>query len=702
MESKRLLFSIGLCIMLVVLWMLGIRAVANWQGWDMTPKKEQPAEVVDDGPVRPGDDLPTPGAPGSDLPSPAVNGGSPATQSAGNASTQPADPTGLRVLAQGSPRVIELGSAEPDDDTYTLGLRVTTRGAGLEQVTLNRFALTVDDDHRYTFQQPYDAALDQTRPLATRSVQLLGKTIDLDNVDWQVEDKDTNQSQVLLYVDIGDDSGAKFRVKKLFRVLSIPPEDGPEDQIEHGGYEVIVKQSLTNLTASPLTARTTIVGPTALPSDLEAGNDRYLVLGRFGGRDVEYEAVPLTKFDEDDTKRTFNFTDADEDDLYWAGQGSIYFNAILRPTKLTREKLEQFVGEYVGGDSRAPDVTTRYVTRELELQPNEEVNLQFLTYFGPKDDELDNAYYAGNQIGYDATRTSPFGCTFCVFQPVVDILKFLLSLFEKVFQDWGMAIIALVVVVRLLLHPITKRAQKNMLRMQKLAPKMQEIKEKYGDDKEKMAAATAELMPEQASAMMMGCLPMMLQTPIWIALYNMLGAQFALRQAEPFYGLTWIHDLSQPDHLIAFDEKIQFFFITIGGFNLLPFVLAVVFYLNIKFQPQPTVAMSDEQKQQQKIMQVMMIGMFPIFLYGAPSGLNIYIITSTIWGICESKLIRRQVKAQEEWEKANPDLVKKKEPAKGGWKAKMAAFQADLAKRAEEAKKQQAAMRDPKKNGKKK
>ena len=154
--------------------------------------------------------------------------------------------------------------------------------------------------------------------------------------------------------------------------------------------------------------------------------------------------------------------------------------------------------------------------------------------------------------------------------------------------------------------------------------------------------------------------------------------------------------MSQPDHLIRFEPFSLFFGIVIGGINILPIILAVVFYVNIRLQPQPTVAMSDEQKQQQKIMQTMMVGLFPIFLYSAPSGLNLYIITSTVWGILESKLIRKQVKAQEEWEAANPELVKKKEKPTGGWRAKLVAFQEDLAKRAEEARREQ-----DKKRGKK-
>ena len=122
---------------------------------------------------------------------------------------------------------------------------------------------------------------------------------------------------------------------------------------------------------------------------------------------------------------------------------------------------------------------------------------------------------------------------------------------------------------------------------------------------------------------------LLLQTPIWIALYSMLQAEFRLRH-EPFlYGLTWIDDLAKPDHLVDFGQTYNLLFVPVSGLNLLPFLLAGVFYLQMKFQPQPA-AMTPEQQTQQTIMKWMMVLMFPLFLYKAPSGLNIYIITSTL------------------------------------------------------------------------
>jgi YidC/Oxa1 family membrane protein insertase len=190
-----------------------------------------------------------------------------------------------------------------------------------------------------------------------------------------------------------------------------------------------------------------------------------------------------------------------------------------------------------------------------------------------------------------------------------------------------------------------------MMKMGKLGPEFERLKKKYGDDKEAMAKAQMELLKQHGATPIMGCLPMVLQMPIWIALWQALNTTFDLRH-EPFlYGLTWIQDLSKPDHLIDFAdfgwEPIHLFLgITISGLNILPLVLAVTYYISIKIQPQPA-AITPEQKQQQAIIKWMTVLMFPTLFYSSPSGLCIYILTSTILGIFESKLVRKQFERME-------------------------------------------------------
>src|SRR5436305_15152984 len=140
---------------------------------------------------------------------------------------------------------------------------------------------------------------------------------------------------------------------------------------------------------------------------------------------------------------------------------------------------------------------------------------------------------------------------------------------------------------------------------------------------------------------------MFLQMPIWIALWSSLQSTFEIRHASFLWGFTWIKDLAQPDRLVSLKSPITFFFIHLEALNILPIFMAVVFFIQQKFQPQP-VATTPEQAQQQKMMKWMSIFLFPLFLYNQPSGLNLYIFTSTLIGIFESKRIRDHIKEKED------------------------------------------------------
>jgi YidC/Oxa1 family membrane protein insertase len=173
------------------------------------------------------------------------------------------------------------------------------------------------------------------------------------------------------------------------------------------------------------------------------------------------------------------------------------------------------------------------------------------------------------------------------------------------------------------------------------------------------------LYKDQGIGMYLGCAPMFLQMPIWIALWSALQSTFELRQAEFLYGWTWIHDLSKPDQMIKFAHPIPLLFgISLSAINLLPLLMMVVTWLNQKYMPQPAAA-TPEQEQQQKMMKWMSM-LFPLMFYNFPSGLNLYYVTSMGLGIIESKRIRAHIKEREEAEKAGrifvdaPKAMKKK------------------------------------------
>jgi YidC/Oxa1 family membrane protein insertase len=146
----------------------------------------------------------------------------------------------------------------------------------------------------------------------------------------------------------------------------------------------------------------------------------------------------------------------------------------------------------------------------------------------------------------------------------------------------------------------------------------------------------------------MGMIPMLLQMPIWIAVWSAVNASINLRGAAflPF----WITDLSSPDALFRFPEFALPIFGKINSFNLLPILMGVAFYLQQKLTPMQAAA-TPEQAQQQKIMMIMLPVMFPLMLYSGPSGVNLYIMASVFGGAIEQYVIKKHIKEKDEAEK---------------------------------------------------
>lgn len=272
-------------------------------------------------------------------------------------------------------------------------------------------------------------------------------------------------------------------------------------------------------------------------------------------------------------------------------------------------------------------------------------------------------------------------CAPCTFHWLTDALMGVLRLFHTFVGDWAIAIMLLVVLVRGILHPVTRwsqiRMQKFGVQMQAMAPKQAKLKEKYKDDPKKLQQEMGKLWKEEGinPAGMLGCLPMFLQSPVWIALYATLFFAIELRQSAAFYGVfqaisggkwEFLADLSQPDHAIPLPGFMHFSFPLWGAvqaINILPLLLGVVFFIHQKFLTPPTsVAMTPEQEQQQKIIKVMMVVMFPLMMYAAPSGLALYFITNSVLGIAEHKWIRAHM---DKHGLLDPEKIKAERQAKG-------------------------------------
>ena len=312
-------------------------------------------------------------------------------------------------------------------------------------------------------------------------------------------------------------------------------------------------------------------------------------------------------------------------------------------------------------------------------------------------------------------------CTFCTFTWLADFLVVFLAWIHGFTFDWALAIVILVCIVRIILHPVMKKGQVQMQRVSRLMadlkPEIDALQKKFKDDPAKMQAEQRRLFMERG-VNPLGCvgglLPTFLQMPIWIALYAVLFFAFELRQQEAFFGLfqllpnvvignatlfgQFLGDLSRPDHFVEFGTPVDIYITKLTGINVLPLLMGFIFFVQQKYMsPPPSPNMTDEQKQQQKIMKVMMVVLFPVMLFQAPSGLTLYILTSSSIGIIEGRRIRKLVDQMDLT--AKPVAKTTKKTGVGKTKDRMARMYAE---KLEEAKAKQARKtKGPKKKFKK-
>ncbi len=211
----------------------------------------------------------------------------------------------------------------------------------------------------------------------------------------------------------------------------------------------------------------------------------------------------------------------------------------------------------------------------------------------------------------------------------------LLTFFDGIFGNYGLAIIAVTIIIKLLLHPLNRKSFVSMNKMTKLAPLMKEIQKKYAGDKVKMQQEMSKFYKDHGVSMAGGCLPVFLQLPIFFALYGAFSQGFSMRHAAFIPG--WIQDLSKPDSV--YDLGWQIPLLSSSHISLLPILYLGLQYLQMSLQPKPS---DPQQAQQQKIMKFMPL-MFVFIFYAMPAGLVLYFTVSALAGVVESWWMRKRL-----------------------------------------------------------
>ena len=245
--------------------------------------------------------------------------------------------------------------------------------------------------------------------------------------------------------------------------------------------------------------------------------------------------------------------------------------------------------------------------------------------------------FAGPQSHADLVAAAPgleYAVDYSWLTIVAKPLFWALSKIEALVHNWGVAIIIVTILLKLLFYPLSAKSYRSMAQMREMAPRLQSMKEKFGDDKQKMQQAMMELYKTEKINPMSGCLPILIQVPVFIAFYWMLSASVELRHA-PFFG--WIQDLAAPDTLFGvIPNSIPL----LGGMpiGLLPLLMGATMIIQTYLNPPPT---DPIQAQVMKIMPIV----FSIFFFFFPAGLVLYWLVNNILSIAQQWYVNKTIHA---------------------------------------------------------
>jgi YidC/Oxa1 family membrane protein insertase len=294
--------------------------------------------------------------------------------------------------------------------------------------------------------------------------------------------------------------------------------------------------------------------------------------------------------------------------ITYAGFGDRYFLSALMPKKPVKGTLSM---DYAGDEADARMVFDGATTVESEV------------FMGPKElDVLDT-------VNPTLDKTINFGWTSIIALPFLKLLK----LFYRIAPNYGLAIILLTIVVRLLTLPMSIKGQRSMMKMQRLQPQVERIREKHKEDQERLNREMVDLYKRNHVNPLGGCLPMVVQLPVFFGLYEALLNAIELRHA-PFIG--WITDLSAPDCL------------HVSWIPLLPFtschgIPVLVILMTATAFAQQWLAPRQPDPNQQKMMMYMPVA-FSLIFVNMPAGLTLYYFSSNLLGVVQQFILNREFK----------------------------------------------------------
>jgi len=301
-------------------------------------------------------------------------------------------------------------------------------------------------------------------------------------------------------------------------------------------------------------------------------------------------------------------------DIDWLAYENEYFISAIIPEE---KKNSSFAGSLMPSGI----VKATYISPPIEILPFNQISKEYSLFIGPKDINVLEGF------GQKLDAAIDFGFFDIIAKPLHYALKF----FNGFVNNFGISIIILTIIVKILFWPLTQKSQKSMKEMKKLQPLMAKIREKHKNDKETLNKEMMGLYRTYKVNPMSGCLPMLVQIPVFIALYSVLSSSIELRHA-PF--MLWINDLAAPGRLFTFSFSIPFMDPPYG-IPVLTLLMGASMFITQKMQPM----VGDPA--QAKIMMFLPI-MFTVMFINFPSGLVLYWLTQNILSIGQQYLINKK------------------------------------------------------------
>jgi YidC/Oxa1 family membrane protein insertase len=556
---------------------------------------------------------------------------------------------------------VTLGSTNPKSG-FRFELELTSKGAAINKAVFSEF-----DDRNYKNPKPLVILSPVKLPDGSEVLSMANKEfvfvqqkllLPLDKLHWQCSNVESLQdgSQTARFeatIKTDDDGSSVIKLTKTYKVI-------PDS------FLLDCNLTIENLTSTEQKVRFNLTGPVGIGREDISREDQKVVAGFRDSHGqivtARLDAKKLSKAKNIDDRR---LTQAGADFL-WAAATNKYFAAILVPVPDKGNDFCNWVmdktGQFYNPDEQ-PDTGDETVGVDLKIAPyklapagqaDSAKTYNFKLYLGPKDKSLFDKSDMYRNLGFFQTIDfMSCCCPTAIIQPLAFGILAIMKWMYGFIGNYGVVIIILVFLMRLIMHPITKKSQVSMSKMQKVLsdPQVQEIRKKYSktpmEMQKRIAAFQKERGVSQASGII-SMLPMFVQMPIWIALYSSIYTSIDLRGAGflPF----WITDLSAPDALFRFKAITIPMFGKLDSLNLLPILMGIAFYLQQKFISAPSTSTDPKVAQQQKMMMIMFPVLFPLMLYRSPSGLNLYIMTSTFFGVIEQYVIRKHIREKEKAE----------------------------------------------------